>query len=148
MNSFIGLTLATLAGLASRDVAQGTTAVPLAGTWTLIAADKRLPDGAQVRGYGAAPRGRLIVDEQGRYSLQIFKAERRRFAADDKAAGSADLTSLTCTWNRVEAWWRARVLPYTASVQSSGAGTRPGCSPMAAWPIIRVLHCTGRSILV
>ena len=27
MNSFIGLTLATLAGLASRDVAQGTTAV-------------------------------------------------------------------------------------------------------------------------
>jgi len=62
---------------------------PLRGTWTLVAADKILPGGGQVRDYGSSPKGRLIVDAQGRYSLQIFKSERLRFAGD-KNDGSAD----------------------------------------------------------
>lgn len=62
----------------------------LAGTWTLVAADVQRPDGSIERDYGAAPKGRLIVDVQGRYALQIFKAERPRFAYPDKATGSAD----------------------------------------------------------
>jgi len=61
----------------------------LAGTWTLIAADDLHPDGSRTRGYGAAPKGRLIVDATGRYSLQIFKAERVRFASGDKRRGAA-----------------------------------------------------------
>ena len=63
---------------------------PLRGTWTLVAADKILPSGAQVRDYGASPKGRLIVDADGRYSLQIFKVERPRFAGPDKANGTAE----------------------------------------------------------
>jgi hypothetical protein len=39
---------------------------------------------------GAAPKGRLFIDAQGRYALQIFKAERPRFASADKAAGTHD----------------------------------------------------------
>jgi hypothetical protein len=56
----------------------------------LVAADKILPGGEVARDYGDAPKGRLIVDDQGRYSLQIFKSERLRFATDSKANGSAD----------------------------------------------------------
>ena len=59
----------------------------LTGTWTLVAADDLHTDGTRSHGYGEAPKGRLIIDGQGRYSLQIFKAERARFAAGDKRKG-------------------------------------------------------------
>lgn len=60
----------------------------LAGTWTLAAADVLLPDGSRTPDYGAAPKGRLLIDAAGHYSLQIFKSERARFAQDDKAKGT------------------------------------------------------------
>lgn len=79
-----------LAGLATRDMQVPTRAFPLQGTWTLVAADKVLPNGETARDYGEHPQGRLIVDADGRYSLQIFKSERVRFASDSKADGSVD----------------------------------------------------------
>lgn len=90
MKSLTGALIALLAGLAAREPQAPARAFPLQGTWTLVAADRLLPDGRTVRDYGQSPKGRLIVDAQGRYSLQIFKSERARFARDDKAGGSAD----------------------------------------------------------
>lgn len=90
MNPILGTTFAILAGLAARDARAASPESPLRGTWELVAADRRLPGGEQVRDYGKSPLGRLIVDAQGRYSLQIFKSERLRFASADKARGSAD----------------------------------------------------------
>lgn len=81
-----GLALATtlLAGAA-------TAAEPsLAGTWTLTAADRLAPDGSRSRDYGQHPKGRLIIDGQGRYSLQIFNGERLRVASGDKATATPD----------------------------------------------------------
>jgi hypothetical protein len=89
----------------------------LAGTWTLVAADDLHPDGSRTHGYGEAPKGRLIIDGQGRYSLQIFKAERARFAAGDKRKGvpaeyeSAVLGSST-HYGEVEADPAAHVLTF------------------------------------
>jgi|SRR5471030_384446 len=62
---------------------------PLAGSWTLVAADVLHADGSRGHDYGAAPIGRLLVDERGHYSLQIFKSERPRFASADKGQGTA-----------------------------------------------------------
>lgn len=63
-----------------------TAAEPsLAGTWTLTAADRLAPDGSRARDYGQHPKGRLIIDAQGRYSLQIFDGDRPRIASGDKA---------------------------------------------------------------
>jgi hypothetical protein len=56
----------------------------LSGTWTLVAADVQHPDGSRDRDYGANPKGLLIIDAQGHYSLQIFKSERQPFASNDK----------------------------------------------------------------
>lgn len=81
---------AMLAGLATRDMPEPAHDFPLHGTWTLVAADKILHGGERARDYGEQPKGRLIVDTQGRYSLQILKSERPRFATDSKADGSAD----------------------------------------------------------
>lgn len=62
----------------------------LAGTWTLVAADVQHPDGSRASDYGASPKGLLLIDGQGHYSLQIFKAERPAFHAGDKAKGTPD----------------------------------------------------------
>ncbi|MGO4776312.1 lipocalin-like domain-containing protein [Lysobacter sp. 2RAB21] len=85
-----GAFVAVLAGLAAPDAQMPARAFPLQGTWGLVAADKILPDGQTTRDYGENPKGRLVVDEKGRYSLQIFKSERQRFASDNKPDGSAD----------------------------------------------------------
>jgi len=62
----------------------------LVGTWTLTAADDLLPDGKRVPAYGAAPRGVLMIDRDGRYSLQIFRSDRRKFAGNDKRHGTPE----------------------------------------------------------
>ncbi|MGZ5202016.1 MAG: lipocalin-like domain-containing protein [Telluria sp.] len=76
--------------LSSVVPAAHAAAPDLAGTWTLVAADVQRPNGNIERDYGEAPKGRLSIDAQGRYALQIFKAERPRFASGDKSAGTGD----------------------------------------------------------
>jgi len=80
------LTGALLVPVVRADVA--VPAPSLAGTWSLIAADVLHADGTRARDYGAAPKGLLTIDTEGRYSLQIFKAERPRFASGDKQTGT------------------------------------------------------------
>jgi hypothetical protein len=63
--------------------------VSLAGTWTLVAADVVHPDGSRAHDYGDAPKGRLMIDRAGRYSLQIFRSDRPRFGNPAKAKGTA-----------------------------------------------------------
>lgn len=82
-----------MAGLALALMAAGAAQAadfPLTGTWTLTAADRITPAGVREHDYGAAPKGRLIVDASGRYSLQIFKSERTGFASGDKKRGTPE----------------------------------------------------------
>ncbi|WP_029914032.1 lipocalin-like domain-containing protein [Caulobacter sp. UNC358MFTsu5.1] len=80
------------AGLALAVALTGTAATAaepaLTGTWTLAAADRLKPDGTRARDYGQHPKGRLIIDAQGRYSLQIFDGDRPRIASGDKATAT------------------------------------------------------------
>ena len=66
------------------------TASSLVGTWTLSAADDMLLDGTRVHAYGSNPSGLLIFEADGRYALQIYSAERAKFAAGDKKKGSLE----------------------------------------------------------
>jgi hypothetical protein len=61
---------------------------PLAGTWTLVAADLIRPDGTRDRDFGAAPKGLMMIDAEGRYSVQIYASERPRFASGEKKTGT------------------------------------------------------------
>lgn len=61
---------------------------PLAGTWTLVAADVLHADGSRTSDFGVNPKGMLLIDDQGRYSLQIFRVDRPRFSTGDKAKGT------------------------------------------------------------
>ncbi len=42
-----------------------------------------------VQNYGADARGLLMIDRSGRYSLQIFRADRPHFMSRDKYKGTA-----------------------------------------------------------
>ena len=82
--------LAACTPAVATDPRRPPTVATLAGTWELVAADERHPDGSEVPAYGEHPRGILIVDPDGRYSLQIFRADRRPFAASVKSAGTGE----------------------------------------------------------
>ena len=61
----------------------------LEGSWELASAYEILADGSRVTAYGEHPRGRMMVDADGRYSIQIFRPDRPLFAAGDKTRGTA-----------------------------------------------------------
>jgi len=71
--------------------AQNTTQSPdFVGTWVLAAADKLLPNGTRVQDYGPSPHGLAIFTADGYYSLQIYRAERLKFASGDKFDGTPE----------------------------------------------------------
>ena len=62
----------------------------LIGTWTLLVVDNVLPDGSRVPLYGPNPQGILFFDKSGHYGLQILRAARPKFAANDKSKGTPE----------------------------------------------------------
>lgn len=76
-------------GPACRNAVRLTQAT-LAGNWQLVATEVVLPDGHIEEDYGHAPKGLLMIDAAGRYSLQIYQSGRPRFAAGDKRKGTAE----------------------------------------------------------
>ena len=66
------------------------TASSLVGIWTLTAADNLQPDGSRVHAYGPNPQGILVFGADGRYTVQIFREDRMKFAAGDKLHGTPD----------------------------------------------------------
>ena len=68
----------------------GNSKFPLAGTWMLKAAEVILPDGTHATdtAYGKNAKGVLMIDEDGQYSLQIFRPDRPKFISGDKKKGT------------------------------------------------------------
>lgn len=81
---------ASFGASAARAAGPMTIDPSLVGTWKLVAADVLHPDGTRGRDFGAAPAGLLMIDRDGRYTLQIYKTERPRFASGDKPTGTPD----------------------------------------------------------
>lgn len=62
----------------------------LTGLWTLAAVENLNPDGSKTLPYGIAPKGLLVFDKSGNYSIQILKASRPKVAAGDKTKATAE----------------------------------------------------------
>lgn len=75
---------------AGREAEKAVTATRLVGTWTLTAADDVNPDGTREPAYGPNPQGLLVFLADGRYSVQIFRQSRTRFASNDKRQGTLE----------------------------------------------------------
>jgi hypothetical protein len=62
----------------------------LVGAWTLVRCDNVYPDGRRVELYGPNPTGMWLIDAQGDYMMQIVRAKRMPFAANDKSKGTPE----------------------------------------------------------
>jgi hypothetical protein len=81
--------LVSLAAAGQPAATAGTAAPALVGTWTLVAADVIHRDGSRGHDYGNEPKGLLIIDTQGHYSLQIYDSLRPHYASGDRERGTA-----------------------------------------------------------
>jgi len=70
--------------------ARADAPAPLVGTWSVVLVDNILPDGTRVALYGPHPEGLLMFDRDGRYSLQLLRADRLKFAGNDKSKGTPE----------------------------------------------------------
>jgi hypothetical protein len=83
-------TFAVLIGLALHSAIAFTQGPQLVGTWKLVAADVVRPDGSTAADYGPSPRGLAVFTADGQYVVQIYRAERTRFATNDRSRGTPE----------------------------------------------------------
>lgn len=83
-------TLAVLIALALYPASSFAQDPQLVGTWKLVAADVVRPDGRTVEDYGSSPRGIAVFTADGQYVVEIYRAERTRFASNDKSRGTPE----------------------------------------------------------
>jgi Lipocalin-like domain len=62
----------------------------LEGTWVMDSAYEVLADGKRTTNYGEHPKGLFMIDKSGRYSLQIFRPDRPKFASGAKVTGTPE----------------------------------------------------------
>lgn len=109
------LALTVLVGGSAGANARPKANPSFAGTWSLVAADSELPGGERVHAYGDHPVGRMMIDNNGRYAIQIFRGDRARFASGDRATGTpeeyrAALTSMSTNYGRITVDWAKHLL--------------------------------------
>jgi hypothetical protein len=72
------------------NAGDGLVPKELVGAWTLVRCDNVYPDGHRVELYGPNPTGMWLIDSQGDYMMQIVRAKRVPFAANDKSKGTPE----------------------------------------------------------
>lgn len=62
----------------------------LVGAWTLVSAENVAPDGTKRQLFGAYPKGILILDGSGRYSLMQVHPDRPKFVSNNRLQGTLE----------------------------------------------------------
>jgi Lipocalin-like domain len=88
--AFVAVLVAFAPALTGARAVAAAPSLNLAGSWILVECDNISPDGTRVHLYGDDPQGLLILQQDGRYAMQIVRRDRPKFAAGDKAKGTPD----------------------------------------------------------
>jgi hypothetical protein len=83
-------TLLALAVMTGGAPAQNINKQELIGTWTLVSDNNMKADGSKVDGFGSNPKGILIFDQGGHYSLTIVRSDLPKVAAGASDKGTAE----------------------------------------------------------
>ena len=65
----------------------------IVGTWTLVSTTGRLPDGSPT--WGSNPKTLLIFTNDGRFSAQLMRSDRPKYAANSRVKGTAEENKAT-----------------------------------------------------
>jgi hypothetical protein len=77
--SLLAISTATAFGLAlTAGNAVAQSAKDLVGSWTIVSVD----------GYGPSPKGSLILEANGRYSLQLTRSDPSKYASNNRTQGT------------------------------------------------------------
>jgi hypothetical protein len=76
-------------GVALQTLAQGAQD-QLIGTWTLVSIYIEGPDGSRFDPFGANPTGVLVMDGNGRISVQFIGSDLPKFASNDRLEGTPE----------------------------------------------------------
>ena len=96
MNRFGLLSLYAVAGLglALPSVTafgqQKTLKEQIVGSWTFVSNETLAPDGRRTPSFGPNPAGLMIFGSDGRYMLLVLRTDIPKFAANNRAAGTAE----------------------------------------------------------
>ena len=63
-------------------------AVPLIGAWELISFEIQADDGKTIHPFGENAQGSIIYTDSGRFSAQVMRPDRPRFATEDQMKGT------------------------------------------------------------
>lgn len=69
---------------------QKTLTGQIVGTWTYVSVDTVRPDGSRVPNFGPNPQGLASFDSNGRYILPTARADRPKFASNNRLEGTAE----------------------------------------------------------
>src|SRR5512139_271251 len=95
----------------------GASASQLVGTWIIVSNNTTFPDGKKVEPFGPNPVGLLIFDPGGRYSLQLCRPGRAKFASNNREKGTAEENQATVSgcnphWGRYSVDEKARTIVF------------------------------------
>ena len=94
MNRRSVLLISTITALALVDLPNSVVAQPrslkeqLVGTWSYVSSTAKPPDGNPL--WGANPKGLFILTDNRRFSWQVFRSDRPKFASTDRLLATAD----------------------------------------------------------
>lgn len=83
-HSLLGLAL-TIGPVHSQ---QSSLQARLIGTWAYVSSTAKLPDGSPL--WGHEPKGLFIVTGNGRFSWQVFRSDRPKFASNNRLDATAE----------------------------------------------------------
>lgn len=74
---------------------QDTLKEQLLGAWQLVSFNSVRTDGSKLTVFGDDPNGVAFFDRTGRYIITVMRSDRVKFAANDRAQGTADENKAT-----------------------------------------------------
>jgi len=93
ISGIVMLLLAAFLGSATSQ--QKTLKDQLVGAWTLVSIDYVRADGSRSSTFGENPKGIAFFDGSGNYIITVMRADRSKYAINDRAQGTAEENKAT-----------------------------------------------------
>lgn len=74
----------------SKIVVMQHSSASITGAWRLVTFEFRKSDGSVIHPFGKQAQGTIIYTDNGRYSAQLMRSDRPRFAVGDQMRGSPE----------------------------------------------------------